>query len=232
MTNRTALVIGATGLVGGLLLEKLLREERYSEVHVIARRELPLQHPKLKVHLGDFDRLVELAPFFKVQDVFCCLGTTLKKAGSKAAFVRVDYSYVFKSAQLAAQQGAEKFLLVSSTGADARSSFFYPRVKGETEQAVATLPFREVHIFRPSILAGARQEHRLGEKIGLSLLRPVGPLLVGPLKRMRPVAADKVAEALLQAALEKTGIESGKVQIHETEEIQRVVVPAQLQARA
>ena len=164
--GRTALLLGATGLVGGHVLDLLLASPRYSRVRVLGRRRLARTDAKLDSQEIDFDRLARHAELFRVDDVFCCLGTTIAKAGSQEAFRRVDLSYVVEAASLASEAGAEQFLVVSAVGADPDSRVFYNRVKGEMEAGVKRLPFRAVWILRPSLLLGEREEFRLGEKVG------------------------------------------------------------------
>jgi uncharacterized protein YbjT (DUF2867 family) len=200
---RTALLLGATGLVGGHCLELLLAKPAYARVVALGRRPLERQHPKLEQHLVDFDRLAEHAALFGVDDVFCCLGTTIRSAGSRAAFRRVDLDYPREAARLAAEHGAKHFLLVSAVGADPASRVFYNRVKGEVESAVQELAFESVTIIRPSLLLGERTESRPGERIAEVLAKPLAPLLRGPLAKDRPVPAHDVARALLRLALEQ-----------------------------
>jgi uncharacterized protein YbjT (DUF2867 family) len=205
--SRTALLLRATGLVGGHCLDLLLAEPAYARVVVLGRRLLPREHPELEQHRVDFDRLAEHAERFAVDDVFCCLGTTIGKAGSQEAFRKVDLVYPHEAARLAVEQGARQFLLVSALGADPTSRVFYNRVKGEAELAVQGLPFERVVIVRPSLLLGGRAEFRLGERVAEIVSRPLAPLLRGPLARYRPVEAWTVAAALVRLALdERPGI--------------------------
>ncbi len=197
---RTALIAGATGLVGGFVMEELLRDDLYREVRALLRRPLGREHPKLTEVVVDFDRLDEHPDAFRVDDVFCCLGTTIKKAGSQAAFRKVDHDYVVAVARLARAAGARRFLLVSSIGADASTSNFYLSVKGATEDAVAACGFPAFHVFRPSLLTGPRQESRPGERAGVMVSRFVAPLLIGGLRRYRPIEARTVAAAMVAAA--------------------------------
>jgi uncharacterized protein YbjT (DUF2867 family) len=210
---RIALLAGASGLVGGHCLRLLLAEPAYGRVIALGRRALPLQHPKLEQKLVDFAHIADLVP--RVDDVYCCLGTTIKKAGSQAAFRRVDHDYVVALAQAAKQAGARRFLLVSSLGANPRSRIFYSRVKGETERDVSAVPFAAVHIFRPSLLLGERAESRPLERLGSVAFGALAPLLAGPLRPYRPIPAETVARAMVRAALGKgTG-----VRIHYYEEM-------------
>ena len=185
MNTRKALLLGASGLIGGHCLALLLQDDTYDEVIVLLRKPLPQTHPKLTQHLVSFDRLAEHAAWLAADDVYCCLGTTIKKAGSQEAFRKVDFTYAYEAAQLAVANGAEQFLLVSSLGADANSSVFYSRVKGELELAVSALPFTAVSIFQPSLLLGERAEFRLGERLAEPFAKALSFLLLGPLKKYR-----------------------------------------------
>jgi uncharacterized protein YbjT (DUF2867 family) len=201
--SRTALILGATGLVGGLCLDLLLEDAAYDKVIAPGRRKIPLDHPKLEQHVIDFERLDEASDLFKATDVFCCLGTTIKKAGSQEAFYKIDFTYVHESAKLAQRNGARQFLLVSALGADTRSRIFYNRVKGEVESAVSQLPFHGVQIFRPSLLLGQRDEVRLGEQIAERTAKIFSFIFVGPLKKYRPIDARHVARAMAWVAKEQ-----------------------------
>jgi uncharacterized protein YbjT (DUF2867 family) len=198
--GRSALLLGATGLVGSHCLDLLLADDAYSTVRVLARRPLQRRHPKLDFHRVDFDRLEAHSELFRVDDLFCALGTTIAVAGSEEAFRRVDLEYPVRAAQLGAEAGAQQFLVVSALGADASSRIFYNRVKGEMEAAVKRLPYRAVWILRPALLLGERTEKRRGERIAAALFRPLSPLLGGPLRRYRPVQAHDVAAAMLRLA--------------------------------
>jgi uncharacterized protein YbjT (DUF2867 family) len=197
-TPRTASLVGATGLVGGCCLQHLLEDPSYNEVRAIVRRPIHLNHPKLRVIEADFDRLS--GPSLGTDDVFCCLGTTIRKAGTREAFRKVDFDYPVNAATLAAKQGSRQFLLVSALGANPGSRVFYNRVKGEVEEAISRLPFAAVHIFRPSMLLGERAEFRPGEKAGAALMTSLSFLMVGKWKKYRAIEADVVARAMVTAA--------------------------------
>jgi uncharacterized protein YbjT (DUF2867 family) len=198
--RRRALLLGASGLVGGHCLDKLLNDDAYGKVLTLGRRLLPLEHPKLEQHVVDFARLAEFASLVRGEDIFSCLGTTIKKAGTREAFRLVDYTYQYEAARIASQAGAEQLLLVSSLGADARSSIFYNRVKGELEDAVSGLPLSGIQIFRPSLLLGERAEFRRGERVSEYAMKTFSFLMVGPLEKYRPVQASAVAAAMLKVA--------------------------------
>ncbi|MGE5396365.1 MAG: oxidoreductase [Chitinophagales bacterium] len=199
MKQRKALVAGGTGLVGGELIKHLLEDSSYSEVYALTRRLTGIVHPKLTETVIDFENLakINIAP---VDDVFCALGTTMKKAGSKEAFARVDYYYVVELAKAAKRCGGSQFLVVSSLMANPRSSNFYLRVKGEMEEAVKDKGPETVLIFRPSNLVGERQESRPGEKIGQAVIQFISPLLLGGFKKYRNINANTVASAMIATA--------------------------------
>ncbi len=197
METRNALVAGASGLVGGLLLDALLESPLYREVCSLGRRPLPRQHPKLTQRTVDFTRLdSEALP--PADDAFCCLGTTIKKAGSQEAFRAVDHDAVLAFAQAARKAGARRFLLVSALGADPRSRIFYNRVKGETEKDLEAVSFESLIILRPSLLLGDRAESRPGEHAAIVVSKVFGPLL-RPFSG-RPIEARTVARAMLALA--------------------------------
>lgn len=191
---RTALLAGASGLIGSFLLERLLDSPAYARVVVWARRPLEKSHPKLVVEIVDFAQLE--ARRVQAEDVFCCLGTTIKQAGTREAFRRVDHDYPAALARAAARDGAQRFLVVSALGASPRSGVFYNRVKGDMEAAVKATGIPKTSIFRPSLLSGPRAEGRRGERIGLVVGNLLGPLL----GRYRPIHGDIVAAAMLKAA--------------------------------
>ena len=199
---RVAAVLGATGLVGGECVERLLADGGFARVVTVGRRALDRQHSKLEQAVAELGAGAAWTPPAGVTDVFCCLGTTIGKAGSQEAFRRVDLDLVVWAARGASAAGAGQFLLVSSLGADPASRVFYSRVKGEAEAAVRALPFRGVQVFRPSLLLGERREFRLGERFAAPLMRLVSPLLLGGLRRYRPVAASSVAAAMVRVARE------------------------------
>lgn len=201
----TALLLGATGLVGSHVLPLLLEHDRWDRVVTLGRRPMPEADAGHAHHVVDFDRLAEHPDLFRCDDVFCCLGTTIKDAGSEEAFARVDRDYPFEAAQLAHGQGARQYLLVSSLGANPKSPFFYARVKGEVEEALKDVGFESLSIFRPSQLAGARREERPKEKVALGLLKLFSPVLVGPLRQYRATPARAVAEAMVGVAAERPG---------------------------
>ena len=198
---RIALLAGATGLVGRALLPLLLGHPAYARVHVLLRRAASVieAHPHLQIHSVDFNHLGAMP---KVDDVYIALGTTIKVAGSKAAFRQVDFDFVVETARAARAAGAQRLAVVSALGADTRSRVFYNRVKGEMQDAVAQLGYDSVALAQPSLLAGDRaalgQPVRAGEVWAMRLLGPVMGLVPGS---VRPIAARDVAAALIEATL-------------------------------
>jgi uncharacterized protein YbjT (DUF2867 family) len=201
MAQDTALIVGATGLVGGLCLKTLLEAEDYQRVIALTRRAIAVQHPRLVPMTVDFDKLDEIDPF-PTADVFCALGTTIRRAGSQHAFLKVDFEYARNVAVRSSAAGAKQFVLVSSVGADPKSRNFYLRVKAELEKAIGALPFESVHFFRPSFLIGKRTETRLAESVGGAIARALQFALAGKLRKYRPIQAETLAAAMLAAARE------------------------------
>ena len=200
MSDRTVLLLGASGLVGRHALRRFAADGRWGRVVTLGRRPLATAGPTHEDHVVDFDRLADQTALFACDDVVCVLGTTMKQAGSREAFRRVDLEIPFETAQLAHSAGAGQILLVSALGADPDSRVFYNRTKGEAERAVREVGFDAVQLFRPSLLTGDRDEVRWGERIGEAVLTPLGPLLRGPLSALRPTRADDVAAALVAVA--------------------------------
>jgi uncharacterized protein YbjT (DUF2867 family) len=193
--GRKALLVGATGLVGGQLLNKLIHSPYYTEVVVLTRTRLGITNTKLKEAIFDFNQ--PDASQVVADDVYCCLGTTIKKAGSQEAFRKVDFQYPLEIAQMAKENGAKKYVIVTALGADATSSIFYSKVKGELEEALQKIGFEALHLVRPSLLLGDREERRVGEKIGEGVAKVLGPLMLGPLKKFKAIGSDQVAQAML-----------------------------------
>lgn len=195
--TRTAIVAGASGLSGQHVLERLIADARYTAIHALVRKPCLAAHPKLVEHVVDYDHLPALAA---VDDVYCCLGTTIKKAGSQDAFRHVDFDCALAVATAALRAGAKRFLVISALGANATSPVFYNRVKAEMESALQSLGFPSLAIFRPSFLLGERSESRPGERIGIGIFQAIAPLLVGPARKYRAIHVNDVAKAMIQVA--------------------------------
>lgn len=208
---KTALIIGASGLIGKHLTQKLLASIYYEKVSVIVRKPLNIIHPKLEQIVMDFDNLD--ASKVLADDIFCCLGTTMKQAGSKGAFYKVDFTYPLNFAKAGLANGTKQFLVVSSMGADEKSMIYYSRVKGEIEKALNDLGYPTLIILRPSMLEGERENPRMGEKIGNVVMNFLAPLIPDNYK---VIAGEKVAKAMLELAQRniknKNIFESGSLQ--------------------
>lgn len=200
MGMRAAIVVGATGLTGASLVRQLCENEAYISVTVLARKKPDFEHPKLEVKIRSFDSLEEKDIDF-AHELYCCLGTTIKKAGSKEAFEKVDFEYPLYIASLAKKCGIPHMLVITAMGANENSPFYYNRVKGKLEHALIELNLQRLSIIRPSLLVGDREEFRFGEKVGEFALKILNPLLVGPLKRTRAIHANQVAKAMIVIAL-------------------------------
>ncbi|MGZ0085028.1 oxidoreductase [Caldibacillus thermoamylovorans] len=218
LERRTALLLGASGLVGGEVLKLLLQSDVYRQVTVLVRTPLPIKHEKLQQVVADFAQLESYERYFAVDDVFCCLGTTRKKAKTKQRFIQVDYEYTLRAAALAEKRRVKSFLTVSSVGADPCSPFFYQRVKGEMEEALQRLSIPSLHIFRPSLLVGKRREFRLGEALAGWLFGRLPFLFVGKWKKYKPIDAHELALAMFYRALSA----ADGVHIYECDELARI----------
>jgi uncharacterized protein YbjT (DUF2867 family) len=195
--SNTAVIAGASGLVGQECLRLLLN--RYPSVTSLVRKPTGRQHLRLVERRIDFDR-VDTIEIPRGAHVYSALGSTIKKAGSEAAFRHVDFDYPKMLAERAAAAGAARFMLVSSVGADKASGNFYLRVKGELEDAIAKMSLDAALFFRPSVLIGDREEKRAGEGIGIAVARALSFVLAGPLRKYRAIPAGTVAEAMVSAA--------------------------------
>ncbi|MGE7602874.1 NAD-dependent epimerase/dehydratase family protein [Peribacillus sp. NPDC097675] len=200
MTKKTALILGATGVVGTQLINVLSTNKNYETIHLLSRREFDFKDPICELHIVNFDNLEQYVDLFYVNDVFICLGTTIKKAKTKEAFRKVDYDYVIEAGKLAKVVNVDNLLVISAMGADVKSKFFYSRVKGEMEETLKQLKLNSLHIFRPSILLGDRSELRIGEKVTGTLSSFFKFLLIGPLRPYRAIRAKTVATAMSIAA--------------------------------
>jgi uncharacterized protein YbjT (DUF2867 family) len=216
--QRVAVLAGATGLVGSHLIQLLLKSSQYKKVISFVRTSSGIHHEKLDERVISFDTL-KLLPHEEVDDVFCCLGTTIKKAGTKEKFKMVDFNYPVEIARVCKEHGAEQYLVISAIGASADSGIFYSRVKGELEEELKNLHYKRLHVFRPSLLVGNRKEFRLGEKTGEIFSRMIRPAMIGKWRKYRSISAEQVAYGMYTSAL---SVQSEKVKIYESDEIQRL----------
>ena len=213
---KTALIAGSTGLVGSELLKLLTENPDYQYIYTLVRKPGGDASSKIREAVIDFDAMESFSPGGPVDHVFCTLGTTIKKAGTQENFRKVDHDYVLGLAKMAKQWGTEKFLVVTALGANPRSSIFYNRVKGETEEALKALDLDHLFIFRPSLLMGERKEHRAAEKTAIAVYKVINPLFAGKLKKYKGIEARQVASAMVRTALEN----NEPLKIFESNEIQ------------
>lgn len=198
--QKTAILFGATGLIGGHLLRELLDNPAYAMVIAVVRRELGIKHEKLKQLYADFPSVAKIKDQLVADDVFCCLGTTRRKTPDLDEYYCIDHDYPVAAARYTKENGASAFLFVSAVGANPASTNFYLRMKGETERDIVGLGFEQTHLFRPSLLTGPRSEKRPLETLGYYLLKIVNPLLIKRLSKYRAVPAVWVSKALYQVA--------------------------------
>jgi uncharacterized protein YbjT (DUF2867 family) len=213
--NRKAVVAGATGLIGKELVQLLISEPAYVAVTLLVRRPTGITHPKIYEKILDFDNLEQAGIDLTGADVFCTLGTTIKKAGTQEAFRQVDYTYPLTLGRMAKTRGAKQFLIVTSMGASSSSRFFYNRVKGDIEEALRNLDLPALQIFRPSLLLGNRKEIRIGERIASAVSGILSPLFLGPLRKYCPIQAHAVAKTMINAAQNNPA----GIQVYESDQI-------------
>lgn len=195
---RTAIVIGATGLVGRQLIELLIRDRRFEQVKIFSRKSPGIQHDKLEEHIVNFDEPDEWRKLITGDVLYSTMGTTLRAAGSKEAQYKVDYTYQYQVAKAAAMNGVKEYVLLSAATASPDSKIFYSRIKGELERDVKRLPFETIHILRPGLLAGSRVVARTGEKVGIGIMNIVS--LIPGLGNLKPIQGADVAKAMLNAS--------------------------------
>ena len=212
--NKTAVVIGATGLVGKQLVSQLIDNPFFSKITVLVRRSTQISHEKLNEVIVDFDDLESVSSSIKGYVLFSCMGTTIKQAKTKDNQYKVDYTYQYETARIAAENKISTYVLVSSTGANVSSSVFYSRIKGELEEAISKLPFDKIKILRPSVLMGKRNEFRLGETIGIAIM--TGLKFIPYLKKWRGIKDSEVAHAMITMSLEQV---SENIDVKELDEL-------------
>lgn len=218
------MLLGATGLTGGQVLQGLLAREEVNQVVALVRHRLPTLHDKLAQHEVDFDDLDAHASLFDVDAIICCLGTTIKKAGSQAQFRKVDLGYPLKAAELGRAHDVRAFILMSAIGASSSSTIFYNRVKGELEDALEDLGYPYLSIYHPSLLLGDRKEQRTAEALGIKAMPLVNRLLIGPLDKYRGIEAATVALAMVNevCSLATAPAAERVLQIREYDEIRQL----------
>ena len=202
--TKTAIIIGSTGMTGSHLLKILLTSGIYEKVISLVRHSTKISHPRLIQHVVNFDQPESYQDLIEGNDMFCCLGTTIKKAGSQEAFEKVDLKYPIQFAKIAASKGVKQYSIISSIGANPKSNNFYLRTKGKCEEELRKLAFQSISIFRPSLLLGNRKEFRLGEKIGEYTMKLFSIFFLGKIKKYKPVKSKNVAYAMYSIAQSNT----------------------------
>lgn len=198
--SKTAIILGASGLTGSLVMEKLLANEAYGKVKLFSRKASGMTHPKLEEHLGDILHLDQFEAEFTGDEVYCCIGTTKKKTPERLVYRNIDYGIPVNAALLCNANKIPVFTVVSAVGANSKSSIFYNRTKGEMEDSVLEAGIERTYILRPSLISGNRLEHRNGEGISIALFKFLRPLLIGRLRRYRAIEADTIASCMIRLA--------------------------------
>ena len=211
---KTALVFGSSGLVGQQLVQQLIHNSAYEKIKLFVRKTPKIQNPKIEIINTNFDNIEILYPEIKGDDCFFCIGTTKKNSPDKTEYQRVELDLPKKIANLAKQKNIQSFIFISSGYANSKSSGDYLRFKGLVEEELISLNFNNLGILRPSFLLGNRKEKRIGEKIGIIIFQILSPLMVGPLKKMKPIDVKTVAGAMIkiaQSKLNQTIFESDEI---------------------
>lgn len=214
--SKTAIISGASGLVGNHLLNLMLANNKYEKIYCLVRKPLSMEHANLEQIVFDYNNEQAYSNLPKADDVFCCLGTTIKKAGSQEAFKKVDFEYPLKLAQAMISRSAKSFHVITALGSSAESNIFYNKVKGELEAALKKIKFEQLYIYRPSLLLGNREEQRFGEKMGTIFMKSFSFLMQGSLEKYKAIEAEDVAKAMLYVAIN----ELSKLKIILSDEIQ------------
>jgi uncharacterized protein YbjT (DUF2867 family) len=218
LLKNKAIIAGASGLIGSNLLQFLLHRDYYQEVVILVRKPLPIEHIKLTQIKVDFDHLDDHASSITGHAAFCCLGSTQKKTPDLAVYRKIDHDYPLALAQIALKNGVEQYHLVSALGASANASNFYIKMKGETENDIKNVGMPCLHIYRPALLTGQRNESRPAERFFTPIMKMIDPLLFGGLKKYRSIPAATVASAMYNQS-----INNGKgVFIHPSDEIKQL----------
>ncbi|MBM1104974.1 NAD(P)H-binding protein [Aurantibacter crassamenti] len=198
--TKTAIILGATGLTGGILLQLLLNDNRYNRIKLFSRSTIGFAHEKMEEHLGDLMNLDQFKDHFQGEEVFCCIGTTKSKTPNKEQYRTIDYGIPVSAAKLCNQNNISTFVVVSAMGANAKSSVFYNRVKGEMEDAVLDAKITETYFLQPSLIGGKRNEKRVGEWLFKQFMKVVNLVLAGPLEKYRSIKPETIAKAMVWLA--------------------------------
>jgi len=205
--KKTAIILGATGLTGSILLEKLMNDDRYKTIKLFSRKEIVRLPSKVNQYVGNLLELDQFKGDFTADEVYCCIGTTTKKTPDKAVYTAIDYGIPVAAAKLSKENGIHTFIAVSAVGANAKSNIFYNKTKGEMERDMLLEKIKHTHILQPSIIDGNRMEQRIGEKIGLALFKLLQPLFFGNLKKYKITEAKHIAQAMINLANSTSGVQ-------------------------
>ncbi len=198
--KKTAIILGATGLTGNILLQKLIEDDRYYSIKLFSRSKIEGLPKKVTQFIGDLLKLEEFKEDFRADDVFCCIGTTLNKTPNKALYKQIDHGIPLTAAKLSKENNINTFLVISAMGSNKKSSVFYNRTKGEMEYDVLQQNIKNTFVLRPSLIGGERNERRILEKIGLVVFKIIQPLFIGKLKKYRIINAKSIAQAMINLA--------------------------------
>jgi uncharacterized protein YbjT (DUF2867 family) len=202
--KKTAIILGATGLTGSILLKKLMNDQRYETIKLFSRKKIEGLPKKVTQYIGDVLTLQNFKEEFKADEVFCCIGTTAKKTPNKETYKKIDFGIPATAAKLSKENNINTFLVISALGANEKSAVFYNKTKGQMQQEVLKQNIPNTFILQPSIIDGNRNETRIGEKIGLIIFKLIQPLFIGPLKKYKVIKAEEIAQAMLNLANTKT----------------------------
>jgi uncharacterized protein YbjT (DUF2867 family) len=198
--KKTAIILGATGLTGSILLQKLIEDDRYDSIKLFSRSKMEGLPKKVTQFIGDLLKLEQFKADFRADEVFCCIGTTAKKTPNKALYKQIDYGIPITAAKLSKENNINTFLVISAMGANKNSSVFYNKTKGEMEYDVLEQNIKNTYILRPSLIGGERNESRILEKIGLFVFKIIQPLFIGKLKKYSIINAKSIAQAMINLA--------------------------------
>ncbi len=214
---KKAIVLGASGLTGSLLLNKLLAHADYEQILVFNRKTIGFSHPKLVEYIGDVTNLMSFEKLFHAHEVFCCIGTTAKKTPDKALYKQIDFGIPVQAAQLCKQNKINTLAIVSAMGANSQSNLFYNRTKGEMEEAVLAFNIPNTYILQPSLIVGNRNEKRFAEGAATLFMKLIDPFLIGNFKNYKSINAETIAQAMLVLANTKPSLK--RIQSHKIKEI-------------
>lgn len=197
---KTAIILGATGLTGGLLLQELLNDQRYGKIKLFSRSKVAVKNEKIEEYLVNLFKLEDHKEDFKADEVFCCIGTTKSKTPDKDTYRKIDHGIPVKAAKISKENGIERYLVISALGADEKSKMFYNKTKGEMEKDVLSQNIKNTFVFRPALIAGDRVEKRFFEKLAKKAMKVLDYAMVGPLRQYSSIHPQTIAKAMVIVA--------------------------------